>query len=119
MPHIFYKRQTGTRLTASFPGQSGQADSRIVKSSWVLMGQEMTGWQWHQLDYYANHLHLTADRYNASTTSHNSLQVFLTPNQQCHSSGGNGRHFPSIFTQKIKFTEQTSKYKTIQTNMIS
>jgi len=24
--------------------------------------QEMMGWQWHQLDHYANYLHLTPDR---------------------------------------------------------
>jgi len=26
------------------------------------MKQEMMGWQWLQLDHYANHLHLAPDR---------------------------------------------------------
>jgi len=26
------------------------------------MKQEMLGWQWHQMDHNANHLHLTPDR---------------------------------------------------------
>jgi len=26
------------------------------------MKQETMGWQWHQLDHYANHWHLAADR---------------------------------------------------------
>jgi len=30
------------------------------KPFWILLKQEMMGWQWHQLD--ANHLHLAPDR---------------------------------------------------------
>jgi len=26
------------------------------------MKQEIMGWQWHQMDYNVNHLHLTPDR---------------------------------------------------------
>jgi len=32
------------------------------KPFWILLQQEMMGWQWHQLHHYANHLHLTPDR---------------------------------------------------------
>jgi len=27
------------------------ADTRKVKPIWILMKQEMMGWQWHQLDH--------------------------------------------------------------------
>jgi len=33
-----------------------------VKPIWILMKQEMTGWQWQQLNH---------------------MQIFLAPNQQC------------------------------------
>jgi len=39
-----------TRLTAYFPGQPGQASTRKLKPLWILMKQEMMGWQWHQLE---------------------------------------------------------------------
>jgi len=34
------------------------------KSFWILVEQEMMGWQWHwhQLNHNANHLHLAPDR---------------------------------------------------------
>jgi len=35
------------RLTA---GQPEQAGTRKAKPFWILMNQEITGWQWHQLD---------------------------------------------------------------------
>jgi len=38
-------------LTASFPGQPGQAGTEKLKPIWILMKQEMMGWQWHQLDH--------------------------------------------------------------------
>jgi len=39
---------------------------------------------------HANHLHLAADRYHASTLSLNfySRMLFLTPNQQCQTTKG-------------------------------
>jgi len=37
------------RLMAFFPGQPGQASTR--KPFWILLEQEMMGWQWHQLDH--------------------------------------------------------------------
>jgi len=38
---------------ASFPEQPGLAvvGTRKVKPIWILMKQEMMGWQWHQLDH--------------------------------------------------------------------
>ena len=36
---------------ASFPGQSGQASTRKPELFWIIMKQEMVGWQWHQLDH--------------------------------------------------------------------
>jgi len=35
---------------ASFPRQTGSAGIRKVKPIWILIKQEMMGWQWHQLD---------------------------------------------------------------------
>jgi len=46
----------------SFPGQHGQAGTGEVKPIWILMKQQVMGWQWHQLDHYANHLYIAADR---------------------------------------------------------
>jgi len=40
-----------TRLMASFPGQPGYTGTRKVKPIWILMKQEMTGWQWNQLNH--------------------------------------------------------------------
>jgi len=38
-------------LTASFPLQPGLTGSRKVKPTWILVKQEMMGWQWHELDH--------------------------------------------------------------------
>jgi len=38
-------QDTDTCLTASFPGQSGNAGTRKVKPIWILMKQVMMGWQ--------------------------------------------------------------------------
>jgi len=38
-------------LTASFLGQPGQASTRKAKPLWILIKQEMIGWQSHQLDH--------------------------------------------------------------------
>jgi len=35
----------------SFLGQPGQAGTKMVKPVWILMKQDMVGWQWHQLDH--------------------------------------------------------------------
>jgi len=43
--------KTVTHLTACFPGQPEKASTRNIKPIWILMKQEMMGWQWHQLDH--------------------------------------------------------------------
>jgi len=48
MPHHVYNtsfqvEQTDTHLTACFPGQPGQADTRKVKPIWILLEQEKMG----------------------------------------------------------------------------
>jgi len=35
----------------SFPGQPRHASTRKGKPFWILKKQEMTGWQWHQMDH--------------------------------------------------------------------
>jgi len=39
------KSNCNTHLMAFFPGQPGQAGTRKVKPFWVLMKQDMVGWQ--------------------------------------------------------------------------
>jgi len=39
------------RLMAAFPQQPGQAGTINIKPIWILMKQEMMGWQCHQLDH--------------------------------------------------------------------
>ena len=66
------KVKTDTHLTASFfPGQPRQAGTRKVKPFWILMEQEMMGWQWHQLDICKS----TAphSRENTTLASHHSI----------------------------------------------
>jgi len=38
-------------LTAFFPEQPGQARTRKAEPFRILMKQEITEWQWHQLDH--------------------------------------------------------------------
>ena len=51
MHNPYQDRQTDTHLMASFPGQREKASTRKVKPIWILMKQETTGWQWHQLNH--------------------------------------------------------------------
>jgi len=44
-------KQMHTPIGAFFPGQPVYASTRKVKPIWILMKQEMMGWQWHQLDH--------------------------------------------------------------------
>jgi len=72
---------TGTQQTerhhliASFPGQPGQADTRKEKPFWILLEQEMMGWQWHQLDHMQIICTSLQTDNHASTSSLNSLQA--------------------------------------------
>jgi len=47
-----------------FGGMCKRPGTRNAELFWILMKQEMTGWQWHQLHHYvkSNHLHFTPDR---------------------------------------------------------
>jgi len=45
------RTDTDIHSTASFPGQPGQAGTRMVKPVWILMKQEIMWWQWHELDH--------------------------------------------------------------------
>jgi len=40
-----------------FSVQSEQVGTRKVRPIWILMKQEMMGWQWHQLDHN-NHMQI-------------------------------------------------------------
>ena len=44
-------RQTDACSTAFFSWQPRKAGTRKVKSIWIIVKQEMMGWQWHQLDH--------------------------------------------------------------------
>jgi len=48
---IYKNEEEEACLTASLPGQAGQAGTWKLKPVWILMKQEMMGWQWHQLDH--------------------------------------------------------------------
>jgi len=61
------------------------------KPFWILLEQEMTGWQWHQL----GHMQIICT--SLQTDNHASISplnfftdqmLFLTPNQQCQSTEG-------------------------------
>jgi len=65
-----------THLTASFPGQPGQAGTKKVKPVWILIKQEMMRWQWHQLDHMLIMCTLLQTDNHASTSS----LIFYRPN---------------------------------------
>jgi len=53
--HLSRARATkDTHLTTSFPEQPGWSGTRKVKQIWIVMKQEMIGWQWHRWD----HMHI-------------------------------------------------------------
>jgi len=63
----------------------------MVKARWILMKQEMMGWQWHQLD----HLQIICtlfwtDNHASTPTQFFTGRIpFLMPNQQWQSTEGN------------------------------
>jgi len=75
-----------------FSGQSGNAGTRRkVKPIWILMKQETTGWQLHQLD----HMQIICTSLQTDNHASTSLLIFftgrmlfLTPNQQRQSTEG-------------------------------
>jgi len=60
------------------------------KPFWILLEQEMMGWQWHQLD----HMQIICTSLQTDTTPvpHHSVftgrMLFLPSNQQCQSTEG-------------------------------
>jgi len=73
---------------ASFTGQPEQTGTRNVKPIWILTKQEMTGWQWHQLDHVQIICTLLQTDNHVSTSPLNFVTgptLFLMPNQQCQS----------------------------------
>ena len=82
-----FSRSTGTRMVKPF-------STRMVRPFWILMKQEMTGWQWHHLDHMPVSGTLIQTDNHASTSSLNFYRpwvLFLTPNQQCQSTEGKNR----------------------------
>ena len=79
-----------TRLTAPFPGLPGWASTRKVKPIWILLKQETSEWQWHQLGRMQVCTLLQTD--NHASTSPLSFftgrMPFLPPNQQRQSTEG-------------------------------
>jgi len=70
------------------------------KPIWILMKQEMMGWQWHQLHYMQWHQlnHMQIICILLQTDNHASISslnfftgwmLFLTPNEHCQSNEGN------------------------------
>jgi len=76
------------------------------KPFWILLEQEMIGWQWHQLDYIQIICTTLQTDNHASTSPLNFFtgrMPFLLPNQQHQSTEGkvdkiNQQISPSIFT---------------------
>jgi len=66
---------TDTCLMASFPRQPWYASTNKVKPIWILLEQEMMGWQWHQLDHMQIICTLLQTDNHASTSSLNFLQA--------------------------------------------
>ena len=64
------------------------------KPSWVLVKQEMMGWQWHQLD----HMQIICTSLQTTTPPHNSVftgqMPFLSPNQRRQNTEGS--HFSVV-----------------------
>jgi len=79
------------------------------KPFWILLKQEMMGWQWHQLDYIQI---IWTSLQTDNHTSTSSLKLFtgwmffLMPNQQCQSIEGRqqyvtARHFTLLHSHVL------------------
>jgi len=87
---------TDTHLMASFRDNLVKpAPEKVKPPIWILMKQEMTGWQWHQLDHICIYTSFQTDNH-ISTPSLicTGRMLFLTPNQQCESTEGNIQSIP-------------------------
>jgi len=88
-------RQRDIHLVDSFPGQPESADApERLKTIWILMKQEMMGWQWHQLD------HMQIICTSLQTDNHASISsldlfagrmLFRMSNQHCQSTEGKSK----------------------------
>jgi len=80
------KKNFQTDLHESF--RDGRLWAKI-KPIWILVKQEMMGWQWHQLDHIQiTSISLQTDNHaaDATTSSLNFFtgrMLFVTPNEQC------------------------------------
>ena len=90
--YYYYYYYYYTRLTASFPGQPGQAGTRWVNHSGFEWGRRWwgLGMQWHQLDHMQTICtSLQTDNHtNTSSLNFTCRMLFLMPNQQCRSTEG-------------------------------
>ena len=78
-----------THLMASLTWQPGQVSNRKAEPFWVIMKQEMTGWQWHQLDHMQIiHTSLQTDNSTPSLIFVTGRMFFPLPNQQYQSTEG-------------------------------
>jgi len=85
------ERPTDTRLTAFFPDQPRQASTRKAKPIWIVMKQEMMGWQWHQLDYVQIIFTSLQTDIHSSTSFFTDRMFFQGPiNQQCQTTACTG-----------------------------
>jgi len=78
------------RLTAFFSKTALVSRHQKGKPFWILLQQEMTGWQWHQLDHMQ--IICTCSRQITKQVSHHSVftgqMPFVPPNQQPQSIEG-------------------------------
>jgi len=76
---------------ASFLVQLNKPSPERLNQIWILMNQEMMGWQWHQLDHMQIICTSLQTHKHASTSSlifFIGQMLFLMPNQQCQSTEG-------------------------------
>ena len=83
---------TTTTFIGHFSRTTWVSQHQKGKPFWILLKQNMLGWQWHyQLHHNANHLHLTADRkpcQHLITQFLTGQMLFLMPRQHCQSTEG-------------------------------
>jgi len=93
MLHVLCNTTTTTTLplfNGLFSRTTGVSQHQKDKSFWILLEQEMMGWQWHQLDHMQIICTLLQTDNHASTSplSFTSQMPFLPPNQECQSTEG-------------------------------
>jgi len=98
----FQHRQTDTRLTAFFSRTTWVSRHQKGKPFWILLEQEILGWQWHQLDHMQITCILLQTNNHGSTSPINfmSRMLFLTTNQQCWGTEGNNGFSTQFYCEK-------------------